>query len=290
MALVGLAVAVAVIVNHSRPYVPPGPAFPAVESPYTSFISGAGLVEATTENIAVGTPVSGVVTGINVAVGDEVAKNQPLFTIDDRALQAELLPATAKIGEELARLDRARVNLAIAEKIENTGAISVEDMAERRADVAIARAAVETARAQVKKLQLDIDLRTVKAPVAGKILQIKTHLGEFAEAGAASVPLMLLGGNSRMNIRVDIDEYDAWRFKPDQSATAFLRGNPSIEIPLIHVRTEPYVVPKTSFTGSGTERTDTRVLQVIYSFDPSVIGLYIGQQLDVYVQARDISD
>jgi hypothetical protein len=52
------------------------------------------------------------------------------------------------------------------------------------------------------------------------------------------------------------------------------------------VRVEPYVVPKVSLTGSSTERVDTRVLQVIYSFEcPKDRPVYVGQQVDLFVKS-----
>jgi hypothetical protein len=55
---------------------------------------------------------------------------------------------------------------------------------------------------------------------------------------------------------------------------------------LSFVRVEPYAQPKKSLTGSGTERVDTRVLQVIYSIEPSEQTIYVGQQLDVYLDTQ----
>ena len=65
----------------------------------------------------------------------------------------------------------------------------------------------------------------------------------------------------------------------------FVRGNPDLKTSLQFQRLEPYVVPKVSLTGQGTERTDTRVLQAIYSFDPAALPVYVGQQMDVFIQA-----
>jgi HlyD family secretion protein len=54
-------------------------------------------------------------------------------------------------------------------------------------------------------------------------------------------------------------------------------------LPLTFVRVEPYVVPKRALTGMGTERVDTRVLQIIYRVEASDPSLYVGQQVDVYL-------
>jgi hypothetical protein len=52
-------------------------------------------------------------------------------------------------------------------------------------------------------------------------------------------------------------------------------------------RVEPYVIPKKSLTGDNTERVDTRVLQVIYAVNVSEMPLYVGQQVDVFIEAAD---
>ena len=53
------------------------------------------------------------------------------------------------------------------------------------------------------------------------------------------------------------------------------------------MRVEPYIIPKRSLTGGTTERVDTRVLQVLYAFTPEVLGAYVGQQLDVFIEAQE---
>jgi hypothetical protein len=88
---------------------------------------------------------------------------------------------------------------------------------------------------------------------------------------------------------VDIDEHDIPRFRPGAPAKATLRGDPRHEFRLSFVRVEPYVVPKKSLTGDNTERVDTRVLQVIYCFDQVDRPVYVGQQLDVFVDCAAAS-
>ena len=67
---------------------------------------------------------------------------------------------------------------------------------------------------------------------------------------------------------------------------AWSRGPPEVVFnPAgLHVRVEPYVIPRKSLTGDNTERVDTRVLQVSYALEDSTSGVYGGQQLDVHVE------
>lgn len=313
LAVLGVAAAIAMVIQGNRSAPVTQPATQPANAPFSSYIFGPGIVEASTENIAVGTPVSGIVTAIYVKWGDRVKTGQPLFKVDIRDLDAQLLPANAKVkeaeaqllpadaqvNEAQARLAKAENRLKVGEGLELGVSISAEEMANRRFDVAISKATlasveaqvdqiksqIASAEAQVGQIKAQIEVHTIRAPVPGRILQMKTRLGEYAQTGVLSAPLMLLGDDSTLHVRVDIDENDAWKFQPCAPAVASVRGNPQLKATLKYVRTEPDVIPKVLLTGDATQRTDTRVLQVVYSFDPSSLPIYVGQVTDVFIEA-----
>jgi multidrug efflux pump subunit AcrA (membrane-fusion protein) len=313
LAIIGVALAVAMVIDGNRPAPAAQPAAQPASAPFSSYVFGPGIVEASTENIAIGTPVSGIVTAIYVKWGDRVKSGAPLFKVDTRDLQAQLLPANAgvkeveaqilpansKVNEAKAGLAKVENRLKVGESLETGVSISAEELANRRLDVGIAKASVASAQAQVEQINAQIasakarvgqieremELRTIRAPISGRILQIKTHLGEYAQSGVLSTPLMQLGDDTRLHVRVDIDENDAWKFQPCAQAMASVRGNPELNTSLQYVRTEPDVIPKVLLTGDTTQRTDTRVLQVVYSFDPASLPLHVGQLTDVFIEA-----
>ena len=106
------------------------------------------------------------------------------------------------------------------------------------------------------------------------------------QGGVPSDSSMLIGNDDRLFVRADIDENDAWRIQPGAHAVAFVRGNPNLHTTLKFERVDPYVLPKTSLTGDSTERVDTRALQVIYSFDHTTLPIYVGQQVDVFIETK----
>ena len=55
------------------------PPSPPPNAPYAHTVAAVGLVEASTENIAIGTPLSDVVTEVPVVVGQVVKCGDPLF-------------------------------------------------------------------------------------------------------------------------------------------------------------------------------------------------------------------
>jgi HlyD family secretion protein len=317
LAITGLCIAVAMVIRGNREAPAAQTIVQLAKAPFTSYIFGPGIVEASTENIAIGAPVSGIVTDIYIKWGDRVKSGAPLFKVDTRDLEAQRLPANAKIHEVEAQLisanakireaeatlAKAENRLKVGEGLEPGVSISVEDLANRRFDVdvdrallASAQAQIEqinaqtaTAKAQVEQIEREIELRTVHAPISGRILQMKTRLGEYAQSGSLSTPLMLLGDDTRLHVRVDIDENDAWRFQPCAAAVGSVRGNPDVKASLEYVRTDPDVIPKTLLTGDATQRTDTRVLQVIFSFDPASLPLYVGQLMDVFIEATPMA-
>src|SRR6476660_986935 len=269
LAVLGLAVSISTVIQGNQtPSVIPSP-IQSAEAPYGSYVAGAGNVATTTENIEIGAPVSGIVSAIYVKWGDRVNTGDPLFKIDDRDIQGQLLVATAKVKEAEANLAKTKNLLKVAEGLKPGSSISEVEMANRRFDAAINEAVLGSASAQVEQIRIELERRTIRAPVSGRVLQIKTRLGEFALSGTLRTPLMLLGDDARLHVRVDIDENDAWRVRPGASAMAFVRGDPDMDTQLQFERFEPYVVPKMSCTGQSTERTDTRVLQAIYSCDPA---------------------
>jgi HlyD family secretion protein len=156
-------------------------------------------------------------------------------------------------------------------------------------DIAVVRAEVAQAKAAVLQTETEIARMHVRAPVDGEVLQVNVRPGEYVGV-LQNKALMVLGDVQHLNLRVDIDEHDIFRFNPSASAYAFVRGNVQQKYPLTFDRIEPYVVPKKSLTGDASERVDSRVLQVIYKISSSEGGgrLFVGQQMDVYIDAAPI--
>lgn len=288
LAILGVAAAVSAVVLDNREQPPDGPVTVPASPPYESYVAGAGLVEASTGNISIGSPVAGVATEVHVHVGDFVEAGDPLFKVDDRGLQAQLVTARANVAAADVALQQPRHRLNYSENLagRDSSSVSAETVTDLRDQVAIAEANLSLAKAKVTELSMEIERYTVRAPTAGRVLQLNLRVGEYVDGSA--MPLVLFGDDRRLFVRVDVDESDAWRVDPGANATAFARGNPALKIPLTFKYVEPHVIPKTSLTGRSTERSDTRVLQVLYSFERGELPVYVGQQLDVFIEASPI--
>src|SRR6516225_6136783 len=264
------------------------PPSPPPASSYGQTVAAVGLVETSTENIAVGTEIAGVVTNIYVDVGSRVKAGDPLFSIDSRATRAELATRQASVHVAEAALAEAQYQLELGHRLADEKVLSVEENKNRGYAAQKAEAQLAQARAQLNSSQTDLDRLTVHAPVDGQVLQVKVHLGEFAPTGALPTPLILLGNVDKLHVRVDVEEHESWRIRPEAKAAASVRGNSDLKTALTFVRFEPFVVPKKSLTGDSTERVDTRVLQVIYRVEDDALPLFVGQQMDVFIQAPTV--
>jgi HlyD family secretion protein len=288
LALAGVVFAVVTVLRGDKVRPPVAPVSDPPRSPYHSSVAGSGIVEASTENISLGTQISGIVAKIFVGIGSNVKAGDPLFTIDERPIQAELATRRAAVQVADAQLADARFALSLDEPLAADGLITVADLQKKRFAAQKAEAQLLQARAELESVETDLERLTVHAPVDGQVLQLKVHLGEFASAGSAvsgQAPLIVLGSVTPLHVRVDVDENDAWRVRGGASAVGYLRGNEKIRTPLTFVRFEPVVVPKKSLTGDSTERVDTRVLQVVFSFTRGDLPIFVGQQMDVFIDA-----
>jgi HlyD family secretion protein len=290
VALAGVAFAVFTVVRGDKAPPSAPPVSEAPQSPYHASVSGSGIVEASTENISIGTQIAGIVSQIFVQIGSNLKAGDPLFKIDDRSLlaEAEIQRATVQVAE--AQLADAKYELGLAESLSAVRITSIEDRDRNRFTAQKAEAQLAQARAELESSETNLERLTVRAPVDGQVLQLKVHPGEFAPDAATAAgqpPLILFGSVTPLHVRVDVDENDAWRVHADAAATGYLRGNKNIKVPLTFVRFEPYVLPKKSLTGDSAERVDTRVLQVIFSFDRGDSPIFVGQQMDVFINAPE---
>jgi HlyD family secretion protein len=277
---------------------PPGdPPVPPPHKPFERAVAATGILEAISENVALGVPTPGLVAEVNVKVNDVVKKDQVLFRLDDRDLRAEELSSQAKleidraliaVGE--AQLAKFQAQLKRLTGVDDKRAVSKDELSNREQDVVVATAQLSAAKAQliasetaIKRIALLIDRLTIRAPRDGTILQVNTRAGEYV-ANTPKSPAMVLGNLDLLQVRADVDEQNATRIRPGQKAQGHLKGAPSVTFDLEFVRVEPYVIPKVSLTGASTERIDTRVLQVIFSLKrPANPPLYVGQQVNVFI-------
>ncbi|MFK5987097.1 MAG: efflux RND transporter periplasmic adaptor subunit [Pseudomonadota bacterium] len=262
-----------------------------LKSPYQSFIYATGIIESESTNITIGSAIPGIVTKLFIHTGQKINRGDPLFSIDARETRAKIEVAQSKIKVAASLLTKTRHQYKFDKKLHDysSASISKQKYLASVDELALAKSNLSLAKAELTLLNKELKRHTVYSPIIGKILQCKIRVGEFIDSRRITTRAIVVGSN-KLRLRVDINENELNHFKPKTPAIAFVRKQPNLKIPLHYQYTEPYIVPKTSLTGLSTERTDLRVLQVLYSLDKSIFPLYVGQQLDVFIKvpAKDV--
>ncbi len=297
LALAGIGFAAWVLVGANKQEPMPTPISEPPRSPYEYTVAASGIIEAVNENVRIAPPIPGLITNVFVRVGDQIEPQAPLFQLDDRDLQAQLLtrraaipPLEAQIEEQRYRIEDLATQWRRLKSVHDQRAVSEDDLKRTWYALEMAKrgrqrleANLKEAIAQRDEVTILLDRLTVRAPRSGTILQVNVRAGEYAALNSTE-PLMLLGDTQQLQVRADIDEVNAPLVTPHARGTASLKSMADRKIPLTFVRIEPYVVPKKSLTGDNAERVDTRVLQVIYRFDRPPFPVYAGQQVDVFIE------
>jgi HlyD family secretion protein len=273
-------------------------------SPFKYNISGTGYVEANTRNISIGSFTSGIVSEVYAKEGQTVKKGDPLFCLDNRAALAEVALREKELEAAQSNWDVAKVNLLESQDLLSRGeklklglVISTEEIQKRKfavqkleAQTKLQESKIEQAKAYLNLATIVLDKLTVKAPIDGLIMKVGIRLGErITEAVTSPQGLILMGNTNPLHIRVQIDENDAWRFDAQSKAFAYLKSNRNIRFALKLVRVEPYAQQKQQLSGESTELIDTRIIECVYQMPDDSKGIYIGQQMDVFIEARQES-
>ncbi len=294
VALLGIALVTSLVVVMAARQLPASkPLSPPPTKPFEHGLGAAGIVEAKNENTVIGVPVSAVVETVFVKVSDRIKAGDPLIQLDGRELRATLLTRVTDVKIAEARLAALRDQLDRQETLRTHNVNSIEAYRNKKFEVATSAAELDGYRAAEQQTRDLLARLTVRSPVDGTVLCCDVRVGEFltmtTTAGgstgqAASSPLVV-GDIDTLQVRADVDEQVADRVRAGAGAVGFTKGDSSRPIALRFAWIEPYVQPKQSLTGTSTERVDTRVLRVVFQFEPGdpAHPVYVGQQLDVFI-------
>jgi RND family efflux transporter MFP subunit len=153
---------------------------------YANFTGRTGAVE----SVQVRARVWGYLHKINFTEGAEVTKGDVLFEIDPSTYQTAVDQARSKLA-----LAKAQLNLSEAEANRNAalrakGVLAREDYEKSSAARETAAASVDTARADLARVQLDRDFTEVRAAVSGRVSRALVTVGNLVQSGETGGTLL----------------------------------------------------------------------------------------------------
>lgn len=284
LAVIGFAFALSSVLL--RPQQPEAkPVMPPPQSPYDATLAGLGVVEPKSEIISVASDLPGVISQVFVHVDDMVEAGAPLFSLDQRDIDALIKSAQASLASAKIRAAEADALYMLVKNIGDNRAVAKDDYNRRKYNAQLAAAAVAEAEAMLTQHLTTKERLTVRAPISGRILSLDARVGEYATPQYSGTPLVRMGDISRLHVRVEFDEEMIASVKPHNSGTAYIRGDSGTAYALDFIRFEPYIRPKQNLAMAG-QRVDTRVMQAIYAIQNPSDDLRIGQQMDVFLNTQ----
>ncbi|MGH9410769.1 MAG: efflux RND transporter periplasmic adaptor subunit [Vicinamibacterales bacterium] len=152
-----------------------------VEKPIPVTISTVGTTEAI-QTVQIRSQVTGQLSQVLFAEGQEVRKGQLLFTIDPRPFQAALAQAHAVLARDTATSDNAAAEQARYQDLFNRGLLPKDQYEAQAASAASAKATLEADRAAVDTAKLNLDYTQITAPVGGRTGSLGVHTGDLIRA------------------------------------------------------------------------------------------------------------
>jgi HlyD family secretion protein len=209
-----------------------------------------------TNQVQVGSELSGIIVSLNADYNDTVQAGQPLARLDDSKYRAavarsraELASAKANHKEALATRQAQEKKLARQRKTRELteGKLpSQEDLEQTEADLERAMAAVDAAAAAIEKAQAtlqsdetDLKKTVIYSPINGIVLSRDVEVGQTVAASLQAPVLFSLAEDLRhMELQVDVDEADVGQIQPGQSAAFTVDAYPdrSFEANIVQVR------------------------------------------------------
>ena len=188
-ALVGLSGCKSEATTAQQPVAPQVSVASALERDVTEWDEFTGRLEAV-ESVEVRPRVTGYIESVNFTEGSTVKKGDLLFVIDPRPYRAELSKAEAELARAVARSELAVADEGRSAKLLDIKAVSREEYESRingsreaKADVAAARAAVDSAK-------LNLEFTRITAPISGRVSKAVVTAGNLVTGGSNAATLL----------------------------------------------------------------------------------------------------
>lgn len=259
-------------------------------------VSATGTLEPTNQ-VDVGSELSGLVEAVLVDENDRVTAGQVLARLDVSKLvaqrtrsQATLASAEAKVLQANATTKEARASLERLRAVSRLSGGKVPSKAEMEtaeatlaravADAAAARAAVSETRAALSSDETNLEKASIRSPIDGVVLSRDVEPGQTVAASFETPVLFTLAEDlSQMELQVDVDEADVGQVKEGQSATFTVDAYPGRKYPARITR-----------VGLGSQTTDGVVsYETILSVDNADLSLRPGMTAtaDIVTSTRE---
>jgi HlyD family secretion protein len=202
-----------------------------------------------TNQVQVGSEVSGRIDRVLVDVNDRVAQGQVLAMINTDVIEDQIKQAQANLNASRASVAQAGATLDVdtaqLRRLQDVYRVSggkvpskteleaAEANVKRdRAGVASAQANVASAQAQLSSAITNRDRAVIRSPVSGVVLARQVEPGQTVAASFSTPTMFVIAEDlSAMQLRVNVDEADVGQVRPGEKATFTVDAYPGRQFP-----------------------------------------------------------
>lgn len=260
-------------------------------------VTATGTLQPTNE-VQVGSEISGIVKSVEADYNDKVKVGQVLARVDTSRLEAQetqlkaaLESAKARVLQARATLDETTSKLAQLKRVRELSNGKVPSQTEfdsaqaaferAKADEASAAAAVAQAQATLEVTQTDIGKAVIRSPIDGVVLTRSVEPGQtVAAAFQAPVLFTLAEDLTKMELHVDVDEADIGQVKEGQEATFDVDAYPD--------RTFKAIITQTRYGSKTVEGVVT--YETLLTVDNTDLSLRPGMTATADITVKKVED
>lgn len=192
---------------------------PSVQRTVTDLETFSGRLEAA-EFVDLRPRVAGTVDKVHFTDGATVAAGALLFTIDPRPYEAEVARAESLLVAARSRAELARTELARAQKLLDSKAVSRQEFDQLSAGASTSDADIKAAEAALRVARLNLAYTAVRAPIAGRLSRANVTAGNLVNE---QVVLTTIASTSRVHAYFDGSEQTFLRVKAAGAAKPVVR-------------------------------------------------------------------
>ncbi|PDT53341.1 MULTISPECIES: efflux RND transporter periplasmic adaptor subunit [Sinorhizobium] len=235
------------------------------------------------ETVEVKARISSQIVGIHVKDGQTVRAGDLLFSLDDRALQADLSRDEAILAKDTALLADAAIELDRARTLrdDNTGTQQAYDSALSAQQSAKATVAADQAAVEADKVS--IDLTRIRAPIGGRLGAVEVTIGDLVGNSTSGTSLVTITAIDPIEVAFHLPENHLQAFK-----NRLLSGAPPRVTARLSGTREVIGTGVLDFIDSAVD-TATGTVLMRAKFDNAEEKLWPGQYVDVDIEETTLS-
>ena len=195
------------------------------------------------EQVLLRPEVIGQVIQLHVEEADNVAKGDPVITLDPRAYQAQVKQAQARVRMQQIAIERQQLLIeTLSKRFERQQAMFASNLTDEdsydsmQSDLALARVDLQSfqeslaqARAALEQAENLLSKTRITSPIDGVVIQVDVKVGETVVAGTTNIPgsaMMVIADPSVTLTEVQVDEADIGQVRQGQSAEVYTAAYP----------------------------------------------------------------